>query len=247
MTWLFEPHNTIFTIAFVVMLCFAVLEILSLLLGLGISEWLHDLLPHGGDSSAEVGVHADAHAEVAGTVDSHMDSGLSQDGHIGMMHSLLNWLEIGKLPLLVTMNIFFAAFSITGFLLQGVTMLITQGHALPPWLAGIIAFAVALPALKLGNKLFSKIWPQDETSAVKQEEFIGCHGVVATGLATCERAAEVKFIGPRGDIHYFMAFAIREDLPQGTPIVLVAKHPEKLSHFIAMRNPDPQAPGSKSI
>ena len=243
MTWLFEPHNTIFTIAFVVMLCFAVLEILSLLLGLGISEWLHDLLPHGGDSSAEVGM--DAHVDVDGSADSHVDSGADHDGNIGMMHSLLNWLEIGKLPLLVTMNIFFAAFSITGFLLQGVTVLVTEGRALPPWLAGSIAFAVALPALKAGNKLFSKIWPQDESSAVNQEEFIGCHGVVATGLATSVRAAEVKFVGPRGDVHYFMAFAIREDLPQGTPIVVVAKHSEKLSHFMVMRNPDPQAVGIK--
>ncbi len=243
MTWLFEPHNTIFTIAFVVMLCFAILEILSLLLGLGISEWLHDLLPHGGDSSGEVGMDAHAHVDVDGSLDTQLESGMGHDGNIGMMHSLLNWLEIGKLPLLVTMNIFFAAFSITGFLLQGITILITEDRALPPWLAALVAFAVALPALKAGNKLFSKIWPQDETSAVNQAEFIGCHGVVATGLATSERAAEVKFVGPRGDVHYFMAFAIREDLPQGTPIVVVAKHTEKLSHFMVMRNPDPQAGG----
>ena len=239
MTWLFEPHNTIFTVAFVVMLCFAVLEITSLLFGLGISEWLHDLLPHGGDTSGGAGM--EAHADVDASMDADVDSGVQHDGNIGVMHSMLNWLEVGKLPLLVTMNIFFAAFSILGFLLQGATILITNDQALPSWLAGLIAFAVALPVLKTGNRWVSKVWPQDETSAVKQEEFVGCHGVIATGMATAERAAEVKFIGPRGDVHYFMAFAIREDLPQGTPIILVAQHTAKLSHFIVMRNPDPQA------
>lgn len=243
MTWLFEPYNAIFTIAFVVMLCFAALEILSLLFGLGLSEWLHDILPHGGDPNADISM--EAHADADGSVDANADSGVEHDGNIGMMHSLLNWLEVGKLPLLVTMNIFFAAFSVTGFLLQGVVVLVTGNHALPSWLAALIAFAVALPALKTGINLISKIWPRDETSAVKQEEFVGCHGTVTTGLATSERAAEVKFTGPRGDIHYFMAFAIREDLPQGTPIILIAKHPTKLAHFLAMRNPDPPTKGDE--
>jgi hypothetical protein len=233
MNWLTEPHNTVFTVAFIVMLCFAALETISLIFGLGLSDWLQDLLPHGGDG----GAHADSGGGAADGHHAHADGSGDFAGHGGMMQSLLSWLEIGKLPLLVSMNIFFAGFSISGFIMQAVVKGVT-GHALYGWLAGLIAFFVALPLLKAGNALFGKFWPRDESSAVHERDFIGCHGIITIGMATADRAAEVKFQGPDGMTHYVMAFASREELTQGSPVVLVKIHPDKPSHFFAIRNPD---------
>lgn len=238
MTWLLESHNTIFTIAFVVMLGFAALETVSLLCGLGISEWLQNLLPGDGGGGADAdfssgGHGADGHAETSSDLDG---------GGPGALQSVLSWLEIGKLPLLVTLNLFFAAFSVSGLILQGVVTEMTDGAPLPPLPAGLIAFAAAVPLLKLGNRVLGSLWPRDETSAVRRGDFVGCHGVITLGAATRERASEVKFTGPAGDTHYVLAFAAHEDLPPGAAVVLVARHPELHAHFLAIRNPDPGAP-----
>ena len=229
MTWLFESHNTIFTVAFVIMICFAVLEMISMICGLGISDWLQDLLPGGDTHAADVG--ADVHA--------HAEANADFDGHGGALQSFLSWLEIGKLPLLVSLNIFFASFSITGFLIQGLAVLGFNGHPLPTWIAASAAFVLSLPLLRMGNKVFGKFWPQDETTAVHQKDFIGCHGVITTGKATMDRAAEVKFTGPHGDVHYVMAFAAREPLEQSTPVILTDLHPDKIAHYMMIRNPHP--------
>ncbi len=225
MNWLLEPYNTVFTVAFVVMICFAVMELLSMVLGLGFSEWLQHFGPDGGGSPVDLGADLD-----------------SDGGHL---QHFLSWLEIGRLPLLISLNLFFAAFSLTGFVMQGLSIS-ALGYPLPIWLAVGLAFTAALPQLRWGNQLFGRIWPRDESSAVHERTFVGCYGVVALGTATTDRAAEVKFIGPGGDTHYTMAFASREDLPQGTPVVLVHMHAQKPSHFLVIRNPDPMAEAFKT-
>lgn len=235
MTWLLEPHNTIFTIAFVVMLGFAVLETVSLLCGLGVSEWLQNLLPGDSGGGADVDLPDGGGGDAPG--DAAADSG--DTGGTGALQSVLSWLEVGKLPLLVTLNLFFAAFSVTGLILQGVVTAVTNGSPLPTLIAGLIAFTCAVPLLKLGNRVFGSVWPRDETSAVHRKDFVGCHGVITLGAATTERASEVRFTGPGGDTHYVLAFATHEDLPPGASVVLVARHPDLPAHFLAIRNPDP--------
>ena len=55
MSWLLAPHNSVFAAAFVLLLCFALLEGISLVMGLGISDFLSDLLglPDGADSAPD--------------------------------------------------------------------------------------------------------------------------------------------------------------------------------------------------
>ena len=202
MSWLLVPHNSVFAAAFVLLLCFALLEGISLILGLGISDFLSDLLglPDGADSVPDTSTEAAS----------------------GVVSPLLSWLEIGKVPVLVSLCAFLAAFSITGMLLQQFLVLIGPGPLLPV-VAAVVAFFAALPVLKFANRLLARLLPQDETSAFPPDLLIGRVGVVTIGTATAGRAAEVKVTGPDGRCHYVMAFVTGGNVPQSGEILLQSR------------------------
>lgn len=217
MSWLLAPHNSVFAAAFVLLLCFALLEGISLIMGLGISDFLSDLLglPDGADSAPDTSVETES----------------------SVASPLLSWLEIGKVPVLVSLCAFLAAFSITGMLLQQLLVLIGPGPLLPA-VAAVVAFFAALPALKFANRLLSRLLPQDETSAFSPALLIGRVGVVTIGTATTDRAAEVKVTGPDGRSHYVMAFVIGGNVPQGGEILLQSRD-ESTGHYRGTPNNNP--------
>jgi hypothetical protein len=212
MTWLLFPHNTWFAVAFVVLICFALLEGISLLLGLGLSDYLEDLLGlPDGDATGEA--------------------------ETGAGSPFLSWLEIGKVPLLVSLCAFLAAFSISGMLLQQILVLTGIGPMVN-WAAAGIAFAAALPVLKGANRLLSRILPQDETSSFSAELLVGRVGVVTIGTATADRAAEVKVTGPDLRNHYVMTFVRGVSVPQGGE-VLLERRDEATGHYHGTLNTNP--------
>ena len=217
MSWLLAPHNSVFAAAFVLLLCFALLEGLSLILGLGISDFLSDLLglPDGADAAPDTSAEAES----------------------GVASPLLSWLEIGKVPVLVSLCAFLAAFSITGMLLQQFLVLIGPGPLFPA-AAAVVAFFAALPALKFANRLLARLLPQDETSAFSPDLLIGRVGVVTIGTATTDRAAEVKVIGPDGRSHYVMAFVTGGSVPQGGELLLQSRD-ESTGHYQGTPNDNP--------
>lgn len=202
MSWLLAPHNTVFAAAFVLLICFALLEALSLLLGLGLSDFFSDLLNLPDGSGAESSTEVEAESGFAGP--------------------LLSWLEIGKVPVLVSLCAFLGAFSIPGMMLQQILLLAGPGPLLQP-VAAVIAFFAALPVLKLANRVMGRIFPHDETSAFSPDLLIGRVGVVTIGTAAAERAAEVKVAGPDGRSHYVMCFAAVEPVSQGGEILLESR------------------------
>jgi hypothetical protein len=219
MSWLLASHNSVFSAAFVMLVCFAVLEGISLVMGLGISDFLSDLLglPDGADIAADAPDAPDAETGVAGP--------------------LLSWLEIGKVPALVSVCAFLGAFSIGGMALQQILVLTGVGPLMQP-AAAAIAFFAALPVLKLANRLLGRCWPQDETSAFSPQLLIGRVGVVTIGTASGDRAAEVKVTGPDGRAHYVMTFVAGEGVPQGGEVLLQRRN-ETTNHFYGVKNSNP--------
>src|SRR5687768_7318478 len=121
MSWLTAPYNTLFASAFVMLCLLGLLEAVSLLLGLGWSDLLDDLAGGSEDGAA------DGSGEAAG--------------------GFLGWLEIGKVPLLVSVCLFLGIFSLSGMLLQEVLRTWGPGPLLQPVAAGIVLL-VSLPVLK---------------------------------------------------------------------------------------------------
>ena len=219
MSWLLASYNSVFAAAFVILLCFALLEGISLLMGLGISDFLSDLLGlhDGGNVAADI---PDA-----------------PEGTSGVAGPLLSWLEIGKVPLLVSLCAYLAAFSIGGMILQQALIL----TGLPPLIqpaAAVIAFFAALPALKFANRLLGRCWPQDETSAFAPDLLIGRVGVVTIGTASRARAAEVKVTGPDGRLHYVMCFVRDDSVPAGGEVLLQSRD-EATGNYHGVKNNNP--------
>lgn len=245
MTWLLAPHNTVFAAAFVLLVCLALLEGISLLLGLGLSDYLSDLLnlPDGDaaagpsvDSSATVSTNTAASAAADADVQADADSTSSSAS------PLLSWLEIGKVPVLVSLCAFLAGFSISGMLLQQILVLTGPGP-LVKWAAAAIAFVVALPVLKFSNRLLGRILPHDETSSFSAELLVGRVGIVTIGTASPDRAAEVKVTGPDGRSHYVMTFVRDASVPQGGE-VLLERRDDHTGHYHGSRNTNPDlSPG----
>ncbi|MES2708894.1 MAG: OB-fold-containig protein [Verrucomicrobiota bacterium] len=241
MNWLLAPHNTVFAAAFVVLLCFALLEGVSLVLGLGLSDWLSDLmdLPHAGDADVHTGGHGaapEAHAD-AGQGHGHGSGDSGSDAETGFFTPLLSWLEIGKVPVLISLCAFLAAFSIGGMILQE-SLILARLPALPGAWAAAAAFFPALPLLKLANRALGRVWPKDETSAFPVEHLVGWVGVVTIGTATEDRAAEVRVTGPDGRAHYVMCRVSGDPVPQGGEVLLRGRDPVT-GCFRGVRNTNP--------
>ncbi len=217
MTWLLAPHNTVFTAAFVLVVCFAVLEGISLLLGLGISDFLSDLLglPDG----------------------TEIDAPGAPEAAPSLVGPLLSWLEIGKVPMLVSVCSFLAAFSILGMMLQQALLLGGPGPLVQP-AAAAVAFFLALPVLKFINRFLSRVWPQDETSAFSPALLIGRVGIVTIGTASDDRAAEIKVTGPDGRSHYLMTFVSGDAVSQGGEVLLVRRD-DATGHYHGVKNTNP--------
>jgi Protein of unknown function (DUF1449) len=215
MSLLLASHNSVFAAAFVILLCFALLEGISLVMGLGISDFLSDLLglPDGPDA-----LETDA-------------------TETGMAGPLLAWLEIGKVPLLVSLCSFLAAFSVGGMLLQQSLQLAGFSPLAQP-LAAAIAFGLALPGLKLANRILGRFWPRDESSSFAADLLIGRVGVVTIGTASATRAAEVKVTGPDGRSHYVMCFVSGDSVPQGGEVLLQSRD-EATGHYHGAKNTNP--------
>lgn len=152
------------------------------------------------------------------------------DGSFG---GLLNWLYVGRVPLLMVLIIFWTVFGLLGLVLQYAVFLLF-GTPLPSLLATALVFALSLPLVRLLGGGLYKILPKDETSAIDSGELIGRVGTVVIGVATKDSAAQIKVKDLNGQTHYVMALADSEPLPQGQSVLLVAK---KAATFTAIKNP----------
>jgi hypothetical protein len=212
MDWFTAPQNFLFTIAFTIMICFAVLEAVSMLFGGGMSQWLSDLTP---DVDGSIDLPDTPHGP--GELDVQKP---------GFTAQFLSWLECGRLPFLISFNAFLGAFSVIGFTLQGLCQVLQRPYLSTPVAAGASLF-LALPILKYMNRWLGRVWPDDETSAFAPEEFIGRTGVVTIGKATPERAAEVRLIGPDQRTHYLMVLTKDGVVSQGEEILIIERLPDQ--------------------
>ena len=151
----------------------AVLEVLSTLFGAAISGILENVFPEF-DIDFEVG----RNAETTG------------------MTKFFVWMEIGRVPMIITFCFFLMVFSLAGFGVQSVASTLLLGKQLPWFLASPAVFVAVLPVVKFGNRSLAKIWPRDETTAVSREAFIGRTATILLGTATYHKAAEAKLVGP---------------------------------------------------
>lgn len=168
------PQNSVFFISIIVILIMAFVEVISVLLGVSVSEAIDNLLP-------DVEVDGDIEASISVPI--------------------LDWLNFGKVPFLILIIIFLTFFGLSGFILQGIFSKIFT-ILMPGIVAIIIALLPTFILVHFIGRIISKVLPQVETTAVKINSLRGKIAEILIGTATFDNPAEAKVKDQHGKIHY---------------------------------------------
>ncbi|AIO31793.1 YqiJ family protein [Burkholderia pseudomultivorans] len=210
------PGNAPFVVAIALMIVIGVLECLSMLLGMSLTEHAGSLLVmHFGLD------HADAGADA------------------GFVGQFLGWLHVGRVPLLILLILFLLGFSVFGLALQ-TSLQAAAGFMLPGALAAAVAAVAALPFVRHVGWFVARFIPQSETTAVSEADFIGRTARIVTGEASSGNPAEARLVDEHGQQHYVRVEPDEagRTFSKGTTVLLVSRISG--SHYHAIENPRPE-------
>lgn len=131
-------------------------------------------------------------------------SGFDLDLGIDLDHGgLLGWLGFGRVPLLVMLVAFLAAFGMLGLIGQQIA-LEWRGATLPPLVAIPVATLAALPVTALLGRVLARIMPHDETTAFELDDLVGRAGTITLGRAAAGSPARTRVADPHGQVHHVL-------------------------------------------
>ncbi|WCT73551.1 YqiJ family protein [Sphingomonas naphthae] len=137
--------------------------------------------------------------EAIGLGSSALGHDLGADGDLHW----LDWLGLGRLPLLMTLVLFLAAFGTIGLVGQQFA-LDHLGGLLSPAIAVPGAAVAAWPVTALLGRVAARIIPRDETSAIGIDQLVGLTGEIVVGRATRGSPAKARVRDFHGQSHYVM-------------------------------------------
>lgn len=161
--------------------------------------------------------------------------GAALDSDVDAEPSLLQWLNVGRLPLLLLIVVFLLTFGIFGLVAQRLVAAVAGAPA--PWFLAVpAAVAVALPATRHLGRALSRILPADETTAVDRDSLVGRMAVVTTGVAAPGSPAQARARDAHGQAHYVMVQPDTSDdtFAEGEIVILVRRDG---ATFLAIRGP----------
>jgi membrane protein implicated in regulation of membrane protease activity len=186
-----------FTITGLIMVGLVLIEIVSLVAGFSLSQFLD----HGLDLEAFSGHHAET--------------------DLGFLGGILGWVNAGRVPLLVFIITWLAAFAAVGFAVQTLAMSVLA--PLPVPVASLIAFCFAAPATRHTTRLVAHIVPRDETYTVTNDDLIGRIAEVTLGPLDQGAPGRIKVRDAHDNLHFLMAKAAdgKGPIPVGAEVLLV--------------------------
>jgi len=188
------PHFAPFSIALVVLIGLIAVELVSTVAGKSASTLIEALFGGGGGSDADA------------------------DGHLG---GALDWLNAGRVPVLVLLVLAITWFAANGFAMQG----LLHGFAipLPAWAASLLAAIGALPLTRWSSRLIARIVPRDETYVARGAHFIGRTGVVTVGPVRRGMVARMKVQDKHGNWHFprIEPFAAEAVIAEGALVLVI--------------------------
>lgn len=136
----------------------------------------------------------------------------------------LDWLGVGRVPVLVLLVVLLAMFGMAGIAIQGVASSLA-GAPLPLAFAAPGAFVAALPLTGIGARGLARVLPQDETTAVPLDSLVGKRGTITIGTARRGSAAQARVRDVHGHSHYVMVEPNDSDHPigEGGTVLLVRR------------------------
>lgn len=198
-----HPSNIFFSISLCLLFFLGTLEIVLLFLGSGSQGLLDQFLSEDLSSSKDVNVHI--------------------DGDSSLFSLILDWLYIGRIPLLVWFIIFLTTYSLTGLITQAIYHQFLNSFV-SAWIIAPICLFIAMPIVRYSAMIISKFLPQDETTAIYSHELIGRHATIILGKAQINSPAEAKVIDQHAQTHYVLVEPeLDEVFNQGDTVLLTEK------------------------
>jgi hypothetical protein len=214
------PGITVFTFSIMLMAGFAILQVLSTLVGLGISDYIDDLF----DFDSEVGFDSDAGFDVDGfDADADVDADIDTlDGHY--FGDLLSWLQFGKVPFLIILSAFLAGFGFSGWVIQSIAFGVL-GFELSGFIAIPIAIGAALPFTHYVGSMVGTFFPKEETYAIKTDDLVGSVATITVGTAKKNMPSEARVDDKHGSRHLVYVVPVNDDeeFTSGTEVLLISR------------------------
>lgn len=219
--FLTADQNIPFAVAAVLLIVLFVVELVGFLMGVSVSELIE------GADGPDFGIGID------GGPDADIPAGEGVDA--GAFAKAFDWLNIGRVPIIILLVVFLAMFVIVGYLVQSI--LLSAANFMLPWpIAVVPALLLALPATRSAGRVIGRYMPKDESDAVPRESLIGLTAVIVLGRASQGKPAQGKARDKFGTTHYLM---VEPDVPgeefsAGQEVLLVRSDSHK---FYAIAQP----------
>ena len=197
-----HPSNLFFSVSLCVMLLLGILEGILLLVGSSSQGFLDQFIPD----------------ELVAT--EHPD--VNVDGS-NLFFQFLDWLYLGRVPVLVWLVVFLTVYALTGYIVQGGFAHFNH-HYLALWLVTPLCLIICMPIVRVTAATVAKVIPKDETTAIHSDELIGRTALIILGEARLNYPAQAKVIDQFGQTHYIL---VEPELDivfeQGQEVVLTQK------------------------
>ncbi len=145
------------------------------------------------------------------------------DGSSGLLVQFLDWLYIGRVPLLIWLIIFLTLYGLSGLILQSV-LFQWIGQYITAWIMAPAGLFLSMPLVRYSAMLIARILPQDETTAIYSDELIGRTATIILGVATPNSPAEAKVQDQHGLTHYILVEPEQnESFQQGQSVILTGR------------------------
>jgi hypothetical protein len=206
----FQP----FSIAGLVLVGLCAVEAASLMFGHSLSGTVDSLfdLDHPDVDAPEADL---AHGSV---VDPHADGHVPAGNLIGDAY---DWLNAGRVPLLILLMAGLGAFSVAGLTLQIVALHVAA--PLPTVVAALLAFLAVIPSTRTISRLVARVLPRDESYAIDEQALVGRTGIVTLGPVDATSGGRAKVMDDFGNAHFPRVRAARDGLTiaQGATVLVV--------------------------
>ncbi len=227
--FLIAPENLPFAVALTLLVALFLLELGGFLFGANLSGMLGD--------TPDIDIDIDIAAPDSGMAMPDMPVGSDVD--VGVFTKFLYWLKIGRVPVIILIVIFMAAFVICGYGLQSLCLWLVDAM-LPAYIAAVAAVLLSLPLVRLTGGFVARLIPKDETAAISLDELVGSRAVITIGAARRGFPAQARATDRFGTTHYLMVEPDRpeDELPSGRKLLLV-RYDGRL--FYAINHPEPES------
>lgn len=141
----------------------------------------------------------------------------------------LDWLNVGRVPLLVLLMILLASFAVLGFLAGSVVLSLSL--RLPGWVLAVPAFAVALPLTRVVSRGLGRLVPRDESYAIDAAHLVGRTAEVTVGPARAGVVARARVQDGFGNWHFprIVPADAGAEIAVGTIVLIVGEREGVLS------------------